>query len=259
MRRLAVLGALAILIAATAYASSFYAVRSLRTASAQGSYRWYAGQYRCCSQGLGGAVRSFDNSLWDPANDFVADWVGVSSTSGNYEFTQIGFFEGLDQYTGQIFASPTVYEEFERTWNCDPTRVGVVRGLATGYHERLWTYSDGELRRCPSDFSKWVYLWYFKRTSWSNPWFDFTYLAQAGGKFETYTEIFNNSAYLEPANNICFGTYNNCTADPAYGLSTYNPTSKTWSLWTAYAYPREDSPYHRGGLANYWAYDTWGP
>jgi hypothetical protein len=214
----------------------------------------YAAQVRYSSNGIGGNIRTQDVALCDTSLDGVSHHVGMSQIGASKEWNQIGFIEGKTP-VGSI-SSPTVYEEFERIY-CDPAYYFGYRGLVSGYSERFWVYWGGSGGPCPSNPSKYAYIWFFKRTSWSNPAFDFTYDQAATGRYDAETEH-HDLKYMEPNGTICYGTRSDCVADSGYALKYYTQSSNTWSFWTGVPTVYEGGGYFRTGLANYWAFKTTG-
>ncbi len=253
----------ALFLAVTMFSASFYVTDSVL---AHGTHcgvppnppcgHHYAGQVRSYSNGMSGHVRTQDVALLDRNNDTVFQWVGSTDITGAGEWNQIGFAEGL-MPNGFSWASPIVYEEYNRTY-CDPAYEYIEHDLVSGYHERFWTYWGGTGGGCPSNPSRWVYIWWLKRGTWDNAPFDFNYDAAAAMRYDAETEHLNFT-HMEPNGTVCFGTNSSCAAAFVTALGFYTQSRDTWSAWTALPDGvQNDWGYSRTVLQNYWAFKTTG-
>lgn len=250
-----------LMLAVSSFWLSFYATESVQ---AHGTHcdtyaplfcsKYFSGQYRCCAPGIQGKIKAADVDIVEPDLDANGHWMGLTKTD-NSEWVQMGFYEGNGPNVPTTYA-PQVYTEFMRS-ACSGAYAFIQHGTFGTLWDQMFVYWTGSYYTCPSNPSVTLYRFDMKRGSISNPVLGTGYMGNPYGRFDAYSERHNFHA-IEPNGTQCFGTNNSCSASTTYGLKTYDYNQNQWNLWTGSPVPRNDAPYNRIQMANYYSFYTSG-
>lgn len=200
--------------------------------------RYYAGQVGevdpgqpgCCffKHGIKGqiVISSEPTLLLPPSGgqqDFIADWLGITSSYFLYNFMQMGFWHGSwNIITGQVLAHPTRYYEHYDTAGCQPDGKWTLSGSNSAVLVEMRALNQSTT--CGGTTMYKYQMVVDGATLVKYAWMPAN-LARPDANMEVYDKV-----HMQPGGGKCYGTTTSCNFNTtAFALQVHDGVA--WSVW----------------------------